>query len=303
MHLDFQLDSQSRLFARTDVLRREYVMPSLGLTSSPATHFPRNCWIWIWSLPNPQPSRKLASLRRANDRLIKQERSEGLGPATHHLLALVDRARFREFISAAQRRESKIFSPSNTQIRGGHRTPAGGFTKVHRDFEVHPTTGLFHLVNLLIYLNREWPKPTALAWNCGIRTCWRLDPYLPEIVIDRLIRRLTPPFPGAFTHLDAQRLIIAAASPRLDAPSYIGRVPGRIVGRSPAQGWVDVLTGDGVLRVFSVLTPNSERPCAAASVIRSTRATLGLSRLDLLRRIVALEDRLASLEQLKCAQA
>jgi methionyl-tRNA formyltransferase len=129
-----------------------------------------------------------------------------------------------------------------------------------------------------------------------------IDWRQPTDVIDRMIRGLTPPFPGAFTHLDAQRLIIANASPRLDAPSYIGRVPGRIVGRSPSEGWVDVLTGDGVLRVSSVLTANSERPCAAAFVIGSTRATLGLSRLDLLRRIVALEDRLASLEQLKCTQ-
>jgi methionyl-tRNA formyltransferase len=129
-----------------------------------------------------------------------------------------------------------------------------------------------------------------------------IDWRQPTDVIDRLIRGLTPPFPGAFTHLDAQRLIIASASPRLDAPSYIGRVPGRIVGRSPSEGWVDVLTGDGVLRVSSVLTANSERPCAAAFVIGSTRATLGLSRLDLLRRIVSLEDRLTSLEEVKCTQ-
>jgi len=129
-----------------------------------------------------------------------------------------------------------------------------------------------------------------------------IDWRQPTDAIDRLIRGLTPPFPGAFTHLDAQRLIIANASPRIDAPSYVGRVPGRIVGRSPSEGWVDVLTGDGVLRVSSVLTANSERPCAAAFVIGSTRATLGLSRLDLLRRVVALEDRLASLEQLKCTQ-
>jgi methionyl-tRNA formyltransferase len=129
-----------------------------------------------------------------------------------------------------------------------------------------------------------------------------IDWRKPTDVIDRLIRGLTPPFPGAFTHLDAQRLIVVGASPRRDAPHYIGRVPGRIVGRSPAEGWVDVLTGDGVLRVFSVLTSSSEQPCAAASVIGSTRATLGLSRLDLLRRIVALEDRLASLERLRCAQ-
>lgn len=128
-----------------------------------------------------------------------------------------------------------------------------------------------------------------------------IDWRQPTDSIDRLIRGLTPPFPGAFTYLDGQRLIIANASPRFDAPRYIGRIPGRIVGRSPSEGWVDVLTGDGVLRMFSVLPPNAEQPYAAASVIGSTRATLGLSRLDLLRRIVALEDRLASLEQLKSA--
>ena len=125
-----------------------------------------------------------------------------------------------------------------------------------------------------------------------------IDWRQPTETIDRLIRGLTPPFPGAFTYLAGQRLIIARASP-LDAPRYIGRVPGRIAGRSRSDGWVDVLTGDGVLRVFTVLPLDTDRPCAAASVIRSTRATLGLSRLDLLRRIVALEDRLASLERLE----
>ncbi|MGC0388702.1 MULTISPECIES: methionyl-tRNA formyltransferase [Bradyrhizobium] len=128
-----------------------------------------------------------------------------------------------------------------------------------------------------------------------------IDWRQPTDTIDRLIRGLTPPFPGAFTHLAGQRLIITHASPQLDARCYVGRVPGRIVGRSPSEGWVDVLTGDGVLRMFSVLLPNAEQPCAAASVIGSTRATLGLSRIDLLRRIVALEDRLASLEQLNSA--
>jgi methionyl-tRNA formyltransferase len=124
-----------------------------------------------------------------------------------------------------------------------------------------------------------------------------IDWRQPTDVIDRVIRGLTPPFPSAFTHLDTERLMIAHASPLQDAPAYVGRVPGRIVGRSPDEGWVDVLTGDGVLRVFSVVTSISEHPCAAASVIRSTRATLGLSRLDLLRRMAALEDRLALLER------
>lgn len=121
----------------------------------------------------------------------------------------------------------------------------------------------------------------------------------PTEVIDRLIRGLAPPFPGAFTYLNTERLTIARASPLSDPPAYVGRVPGRIVGRSPKEGWVDVLTGDGILRIFSVITPTSGDPCAPASVIRSTRVTLGLSRVDLLRRITALEDRIAVLERSK----
>jgi methionyl-tRNA formyltransferase len=118
---------------------------------------------------------------------------------------------------------------------------------------------------------------------------------LPTAVIVRLIRALTPPFPGAFTHLGSRRLIIARAEPRSDAPTYAGRIPGRVVGRSPAGGWIDVLTGDGMLRIFEVIsTAGIISP--AATHIRSTRATLGLSRLDLLRRIDALEERLAKLE-------
>lgn len=113
--------------------------------------------------------------------------------------------------------------------------------------------------------------------------------------IDRLIRGLSPPFPGAFTFLDGRRLVIMRAEPRTEAPRYEGRVPGRIVGRSRNEGWVDVLTGDGILRVFDVM-PKSSLIAPAAQIIRSTRSTLGLSRPQLLRRISALETRLVALE-------
>jgi methionyl-tRNA formyltransferase len=126
-----------------------------------------------------------------------------------------------------------------------------------------------------------------------------IDWQQPTEVIDRLIRGLAPPFPGAFTHLNTQLLMIARAAPLRDPPAYVGRIPGRVVGRSPTEGWVDVLTGDGVLRILSVATSTCGDPCAPASVIRSTRLTLGLSRMDLLCRITALEDRIALLERFK----
>jgi methionyl-tRNA formyltransferase len=108
------------------------------------------------------------------------------------------------------------------------------------------------------------------------------------------VRALSPPFPGAFTHLDARRLVVRRAVPRPDPPVYAGRVPGRVAARSADEGWVDVLTGDGVLRLLEVSIGDGP-PVPAAAEIRSTRDTLGLSTAALLARIEALEAALARL--------
>ena len=61
--------------------------------------------------------------------------------------------------------------------------------------------------------------------------------------IDRLVRALASPFPGAFTYLDSKRLTVSHAIPLCSPPAFVGRIPGRVVGRSTSEGWVDVLTG------------------------------------------------------------
>ena len=115
----------------------------------------------------------------------------------------------------------------------------------------------------------------------------------PTTSTDRLVRALTPPFPGAYTYLGLRRLVVHHAEVRHDAPRYEGRVPGRPVGRSAAEGWVDVLTGDGVLRLHTVQA-DGDGPARAAEVIRSVKQTLGLRAEDLLGRIAELETRLAT---------
>lgn len=106
-----------------------------------------------------------------------------------------------------------------------------------------------------------------------------------------LIRALSPPYPGAHTYLDARRITVLRAVPVTNAPRYVGRIPGRVVGRSRRDGHVDVLTGDGVLRIHEVATDNSvARP--ASDFIGSTKQTLGLRTADLLARIELLESRL-----------
>ena len=138
-----------------------------------------------------------------------------------------------------------------------------------------------------------WPQDHQSAtYGCGrLPADGEIDWSKSSSAIDRLIRALSPPFPGAFTYLERRQLIIVRAEPRKAPPRYDGRVPGRIVDRSRSDGWVDVLTGDGILRLFEVI-PDSQSITPAAAIIRSTRTTLGLSRLDLLRYIEALEARL-----------
>jgi len=127
------------------------------------------------------------------------------------------------------------------------------------------------------------PEDGELDWRSG------------TAALDRLIRALAPPYPGAFTYLAGRRLRVWRAVPVAGAPRYAGRVPGRVVGRSAAQGWVDVLTGDGLLRLLEVQAEDGP-PVPAAALIPSVRATLGLRTGDLLQRLEALEREIARLK-------
>jgi methionyl-tRNA formyltransferase len=109
--------------------------------------------------------------------------------------------------------------------------------------------------------------------------------------IDRLIRALAPPYPGAFTWFEGRRLTIRAALPVSDGPRFVGRVPGRVVAISKSEGTVDVLTGDGLMRLFEVQRDGADST-PAASIIKSAKATLGLRLADLLKRIEQLEAQL-----------
>jgi methionyl-tRNA formyltransferase len=114
----------------------------------------------------------------------------------------------------------------------------------------------------------------------------------PTKDIYALVRALAHPYPPAHTYLDCCRIAIVSAAPSPSARQFVGRVAGRVVERSPSRGYVDVLTGDGTLRVFEVMVPGEAHPVAASTVITSTTHTLGLRAADLLARIEELERRL-----------
>jgi len=72
----------------------------------------------------------------------------------------------------------------------------------------------------------DWSAPTDRVWN--------------------LIRAVTAPYSGAYSHLDGARLTVWAAERVEPLLTYVGRVPGRVVEIRPGRGSV-VLTGDGAL--------------------------------------------------------
>ncbi|MBW4619766.1 MAG: methionyl-tRNA formyltransferase [Cyanosarcina radialis HA8281-LM2] len=114
--------------------------------------------------------------------------------------------------------------------------------------------------------------------------------------IDRFIRALVFPFPGAYTYFQGKKLLIWQAQPLKDPPVYKGRIPGRVVGRSKTEGYVDVLTGDGVIRLLEVQLPGEERT-PPAQVIKSIKSTLGLQVSELLNRIEILERQITELKE------
>jgi len=104
-----------------------------------------------------------------------------------------------------------------------------------------------------------------------------IDWSAPTDAIVREVRALAPPAPGAYTYFDGRILRVLSAWAVEMPPYYEGRIPGRVVARDAAKGTVDVLSGDGVIRVETILLEDGNgEPQAAAELIKSVRAHLGL---------------------------
>jgi methionyl-tRNA formyltransferase len=112
----------------------------------------------------------------------------------------------------------------------------------------------------------------------------QIDWSLPTVEIERLVRALQPPFPAAYTWLGLTQLYIDSASIVDDAPTFEGRIPGRVAAIDGAAGTADVLTGDGVLRLHRVRVDDGGA-VEASSVVRSVRMTLGLRTADVVREL------------------
>jgi methionyl-tRNA formyltransferase len=90
--------------------------------------------------------------------------------------------------------------------------------------------------------------------------------------IHNLVRAHTSPYWGAFTTLAGEKMRIWETRLLPDFPTYVGRVPGRVVEIRPGIGTV-VLTGDGTLLLTRVQWKGET--LGAAEVLKSPTQTLG----------------------------
>lgn len=89
--------------------------------------------------------------------------------------------------------------------------------------------------------------------------------------IYNLIRALSDPYPGACTYYKDQKIIIQKALIPKDFLKFAGNIPGR-VGNFVEKG-VDVITGDGVLRIEEIELEDGQR-LPARDFITSIKGTL-----------------------------
>ena len=98
-----------------------------------------------------------------------------LPPFLRRLIWELNAAPFLMFLSALTGIEGLTPDP---YLEGGgvHQIPAGGFLKVHADFNRHPITGLDRRLNVLIYLNKDWSAEYGgdlELWSRDMTACVR----------------------------------------------------------------------------------------------------------------------------------
>jgi len=133
------------------------------------------------------PSAELAANHTKRERTYRS-RSTSFGPATNLYFSIVNAGWFVGLLSAVSGVDSLV---PDTSLHGGglHESRLGGSFHVHRDFDHHPTTGLYNEMVLLTYLNRDWQPEWEGAlelWDPAAERCMKkIQPEFGRTVLMR----------------------------------------------------------------------------------------------------------------------
>jgi Rps23 Pro-64 3,4-dihydroxylase Tpa1-like proline 4-hydroxylase len=123
---------------------------------------------------------------RNTERKYSTEDFQHFGPITRAVFSQLNAAPFLWFLEQLTGIAGLIPDP---HLRGGglHEIKRGGALGVHADFNFYPRLNLYRRLNLLIYLNEDWPE----AWGgdlelwdrAGKRCVQRISPVFNRAVI------------------------------------------------------------------------------------------------------------------------
>lgn len=175
-------------------------------------------------------------------RQIKAERSHVVGPASEQLMGVLDSAEWVAFLEELTGVHGLEHDEAHFWA-GLHVGPRGAFQSVHRDFQKHPATGLFHRVNVLLYLSSDWAEDEGgelEMWTKDIDRCAKtVLPTAGRLVIfethagtPHAVARQTSPDPGRV------RLALAAYYYSSEPPAVGVRRTGTLIQpRLPGEPW------------------------------------------------------------------
>lgn len=114
------------------------------------------------------------SFLHANERKFSNTEPTTWSSPLQDLLEEVQSDRFVTFLKKLTGIE-ELFSDESLEGGGLHQSLTGGFLNVHADFTVHPRHRNWQRrVNLLLYLNKEWPEEyggSLELWSADMKRC------------------------------------------------------------------------------------------------------------------------------------
>lgn len=190
-------------------------------------------------------------------RMVKAESAVPGGPAAKEILGEMLSPQFIALIEAVTGIAGLIGDPEH--FWGGlHVSGPGAFQSVHTDFERHPVPGLYHRVNVLLYLNSEWEPEFGGAlelWPKSMTACGaRIAPLLGRVVIFVTDPTTVHGVPDPITcPPERQRLSLASYYYTTEQPPLISFRDRIVQAQRPQDPWLRSVAGpsnaSGALRV------------------------------------------------------
>ena len=119
-------------------------------------------------------------------RMVKAESPQPNGPAANRILDALCSTAFVSFLEDLTGVTELTVDPAR-YARGLYVFLSGGFQSIHRDFRLHPTTGMFHRLAVLVYLNSDWQSDYGgelELWRSDMTACERrIAPAAGRVVI------------------------------------------------------------------------------------------------------------------------